>query len=145
MDNKAQYLNSYAVKYRTVTNCTLKTRVWTLGRNTAISGFVKPAAGNLTIEVTFTPQNGSIVERYVQTLANGTFFSSFSPNATGKWTVQATCLGDNLHFGSVSESIEFSVVNGNSLLSGYMMYVYAAVGIVTIAAIAVVVIRRRSE
>jgi hypothetical protein len=145
MDNRAQYLNSYAVKYPTVTNCTLKTRVWTLGRNAAISGFVKPAAGNLTIEVTFTSQNGSIVERFAQTLANGTFFASFSPNATGKWTVQATCLEDDLHFGSASEVIEFSVVNGNSLLSGDMIYVYSAVGMVAIVAIAVVVIRRRNE
>jgi hypothetical protein len=143
--NKAQYLNSYTVKYPTVTNCTLKTRVWTLGRNTTISGFVKPAAGNLTIEVTFTPQNGSIVERYTQTLANGTFFANFSPNATGKWTVKATCLEDDLHFGSVSEGFEISVVNESSLLSGYMMYICAGIGMMTILVIAVVIIRRRGE
>ena len=145
MDNKAQYLNSYAVKYPTVTNCTLRTGVWTLGRNTTISGFVKPAAGNLTIEVIFTLQNGSILERYVQTLANGTFFASFNPNATGKWTVQAACLGNDLHFGSVSESVDFSVVSGNSFVSGDMMYVYLGIGMGIIAPIAVVLIRRRHE
>jgi hypothetical protein len=143
--NTAKYLDSYAVKYPTVTNCTMKSRVWTLGRNTTVSGFVKPAEGDLTVMVTFTSQNGSIVERFAQTLANGTFFASFSPNATGKWAVQATCLEDDLHFGSASEAIEFSVVNGNSLLSGDMIYVYSAIGMVTIAAIAVVVIRRRNE
>jgi len=143
--NKAQYLNSYAVKYPTVTNCTTRTRVWTLGRNATVSGFVRPAASNLTVEVTFTPQNGSAIERYVQTLTDGTFFASFSPNATGKWAVQATCLEDNLHFASVSESIEFSVVKGNNVLSGDMIYICSAVGMVTITAIAVVVIRRRSE
>jgi len=145
VDNKAQYLNSYAVKYPTVTNCTLKTKVWTLGRNTTISGFVKPAAANLTIEVTFTPQNSSLVEMYVRTLRNGTFFASFSPNATGKWTVQAVCLGDDLHFGSTSESIEFSVIKGSSLLSGDVMYIFSAIGGVTIAVIAVVITRRRNE
>ncbi|HML02279.1 MAG TPA: hypothetical protein VK487_02785 [Candidatus Bathyarchaeia archaeon] len=143
--NKGQYSNSYAVKDPTVTNCTLKTRVWTLGRNTTVSGYVKPAAENLTVEVTFTPQNGSMVEIYVQTLTNGTFFASFSPNATGKWTVQATCLEDNLHFSSVSESVEFSVVKGNGLLSDDMIYICSAVGMVSIVAIAVVVIRRRNE
>jgi hypothetical protein len=143
--NRAQYLDNYTVKYPTITNCTLKSRVWTLGRNTAISGFVKPAEGNLTVEVTFTSQNGSVVEMFAETLTNGTFFASFSPNATGKWTVQATCLEDDLHFGSASEAIEFSVVNGNSLLSGDMIYICSAIGMVTVIAIAVVVIRRRNE
>jgi hypothetical protein len=59
--------------------------------------------------------------------------------------VQAACLEDNLHFGSASENIEFSVVKGNNLLSADMIYICSAVGMVSIVAIVVVVIRRRSE
>jgi len=144
VDNKAQFRNSYVVKYATVTNCTLKTEVWALGRNITISGLVSPATSNLTIKVTFAPHNGSIIEKRVYTLANGTFFVSFSPNATGKWTVQAACLEDDSHFSSVSDSVEVLVVAESDFFGTYSMYIYAVVGIVVTAVIAVVVIKRRS-
>lgn len=145
VNNTARYTNSYVVKYATLTNCTLKTKTWGLGRNITISGSISPAAGNLSVLVTFTPHNGSIVQKHVLTLANGTFFASFSPNATGKWTVQATCLEDDSHFGSVSESAEVLVVVESDFLGGYSMYIYAAVGVMATVVIAVVVIRRRRE
>jgi hypothetical protein len=144
VDNEAQYQNSYVVKYATITNCTLKTKVWTLGRNTTISGFIQPAAGNLAIKVTFIPHNGSIVEKLVHTLANGTFFANFSPNATGKWTVQAVCLENDLYFGSESDVIDVSVVPESDFFGGYSMYLYAGVGVAAIAVVTVIVIRRRS-
>jgi hypothetical protein len=143
VDNKAQYRNSYIVKYATVTNCTLQAKVSELGRNVTISGFVQPAAGNLTVKVTFTPKNGSIIEKRVLTLADGTFYASFSPNATGKWTVQVTCLEDVLHFGSVSDSVEFSVVAESDFLGSYGMYIYAGAGAMAAVVIIVVVIRKR--
>jgi len=144
VDNKAQFRNSYVVKYATVTNCTLKTEVWALGRNITISGLVSPATSNLTIKVTFAPHNGSIIEKRVYTLANGTFFVSFRPNATGKWAVQAACLEDDSHFSSVSDSVEVLVVAESDFFGTYSMYIYAVVGIVVTAVIAVVVIKRRS-
>jgi hypothetical protein len=145
LNNTAEYTNDYVVKYVTVTNCTVKTETWGLGRNVTISGSVTPTTGNLSVLVTFTPNNGSIVEKHVLTLTNGTFFASFSPNATGRWTVQAACLEDGSHFGSVSESIEALVVEESDFLGGYSMYIYAAASVMAIIVIAVVVIRKRRE
>ncbi len=100
-----------------------------------ISGFVRPAAGNLTVIVTLAPHNGSIIQKTVQTLANGTFFASFSPNATGKWTVQTVCLEDDLHFSSESDVIEVSVIAENNFFESYSMYIYAAIGVMATAMI----------
>jgi hypothetical protein len=143
VDNTAQYQGSYVVKYATVMNLTLKTKAWPLGRNVTISGSVQPAAGNLTVKVTFKPYNGSMVQKIVHTLANGTFFVSFAPNATGKWTIEAECLEDNTHFGSVGDTVEFSVVPESDFFGANSMYIYAGVGIMIVAVIAVVVVRRR--
>jgi hypothetical protein len=143
VDNTAQYQGSYAVKYATAMNFTLKTKAWALGRNITISGSIQPTDGNLTVKVTFKPYNGSMVQKIVHTLANGTFFVSFAPNATGKWTVEAECLEDNTHFGSVNDSMEFSVVPENDFFEANSMYIYAGMGMMMVAVIAVVVIRRR--
>jgi hypothetical protein len=145
VNNTCQYQGSYAVKYATVMNFTLKTKVWALGRNVTISGSIQPAAGNLTVQVTFTPSNGSIVQKIVYTVANGTFFVSFAPNSTGKWTVEAECLEDNTHFGSASDTLEFSVVPESNFFGANSIYIYAGVGIMMVAVIAVVVIRRRRD
>lgn len=141
--NKAKYDGSYVAKYATVMNFTLKTKAWTLGKSVTIAGSIQPATGNLTVEMIFEPSNGSTIQKLVYTLTNGTFFVSFAPNATGKWTVQAECLEDNTHFGSVSNTVEFSVVPNNSLFGAFSIYIYASVGMAMITVIAVVVVRRR--
>jgi hypothetical protein len=143
INNTARYQGSYVVKYATVMNFTLNTKVWALGRNATISGSVQPAAGNLTIKVTFKPYNGSMVQKIVHTLANGTFFVSFAPNATGKWTVKTECLEDNTYFGSASGTVEFSVVPESDFFGANSMYIYAGVGVAMVAMIAVVVVRKR--
>jgi len=143
VDNTAQHQGSYTVKYATAMNFTLKTKAWTLGRNVTISGSIQPADGNLTVKVTFKPYNGSMVQKIVHTLANGTFFVSFAPNATEKWTMEAECLEDNTHFGSVSDTVEFSVVPESDFFGANSIYIYAGVGMMMVAVIAVVVIRRR--
>jgi hypothetical protein len=124
-------------------NFTLKTKVWPLGRNITVSGSVQPAAGNLTIQVTFQPYNGSTVQKIVHTLANGTFFASFAPNATGKWTVEASCLEDDTHFGSVGDTIDFSVVPESGFFGSSSMFICVGVGVAIAAAVAVIVVRRR--
>mgnify|MGYP005831567721 CR=1 FL=1 len=145
MDNEAVYHNSYVVKYATATNVTLRTQVFGFGKNITISGFVTPAEGNLSVTVNFTPNNGSIIQRHVLTLANGTFYASFTPNATGKWSVEATFEEDSLHFGSTSGEVEFSVVEEGDFFSNYSMYIYGAVGIVAAVVVVVVFMRRRSS
>jgi hypothetical protein len=143
VNNKAQYQDSYIVKYATVMNFTLKTKLWTLGRNVTVSGSIQPAASNLTVKVTFTPHNGSMTQKIVYTLTNGTFFVSFAPNATGKWTIEAECLEDDAHFGSVSDPIEFSVEPEGDFFGVYSMYIYAGVAVMVVAVVAVVVLRKR--
>jgi hypothetical protein len=137
VDNNAQCQGGYVVKYTTTINFTLKATVWTLGRNVTVSGSIQPAVGNLTVQVTFQPNKGSTVQKIVHTLANGTFFVSFAPNATGKWTTEAECLENDIYFGSVSDAQEFSVVPGIS-----SMYIYVGVGMAMAAAIAIIVVRR---
>jgi hypothetical protein len=78
------------------------------------------------------------VQKIVHTLENGTFFVSFAPNATGKWTIQAECLENDIYFGSVSDTQEFSVVPGFS-----STYIYLGVGMAMAAVIAVAFVRRR--
>ncbi|MBX5327671.1 MAG: hypothetical protein ACQXXH_01405 [Candidatus Bathyarchaeia archaeon] len=144
MHNRATYRNSYTVKHATATNATLRTNVLGLGKNITLSGFVTPAEGNLSVTVIFTPNNGSVVQRHVLTLANGTFYASFMPNITGKWTVEATFEEDGLHFGSASEAVEFLVVEEGDFFASYSIYIYGAVGVVAAVVVVVVVMRRRS-
>jgi len=143
VDNKAVYRNSYTVKHAIFTNITLRTKVFGLGRNITISGFISPAEANLPVTVVFTPQNGSLIERHVLTLTNGTFHASFTPNATGKWTVKATFEEDNLHYGSASDPVEVTVVVESDFFAEYSMYIFGAVGVVAVVVVAVVVMKRR--
>ena len=143
MDNEAQYQGSYLVKNATTMNFGLKTKIWTLGKNLTISGSVQPAVANLTIQVTFQPSNGTAIQKIVYTLANGTFFVGFAPNATGKWTVEASCLEENTYFGSASDTLDFSVIPNSGFFGTSSIYIFAGVGTASAAVIAFMVVRRR--
>jgi len=92
--------------------------------------------------LTFTSSNGTTVERSCRTQANGSFTLSFKPPSTGKWFVQARFKGDKTRFDCVSDVKSFTVQEP-PFTSRFSTYIYAGAGAAAVAAIGVVVIKRR--
>lgn len=143
LDNLMSINGSCLVKYPTYVNFTLSREAITLGENISISGFVRPGSGsaNASVKLIFIASNGSTAAEYCN-MQDGNFSASFKPSFLGSWSVQAWFLGDKMRYESFSYTPEFIVVEPSFMIK-YSMYIYAGVGATVMAAIVVIMIRRR--
>jgi len=85
-----------------------------LGENISISGAITSggeiAISGAEIELNYGKPDGSALTRMVNTVFNGSFAESYAPDMLGSWTVNATWLGDEDHYGAVSSTVSFDVL-----------------------------------
>ena len=85
-----------------------------LGENISISGAINSggeiAISGAEIELNYRKPDGSTVTRMVNTVFNGSFAELYEPDMLGSWTVNATWLGDEDHYGAVSSTVSFGVL-----------------------------------
>jgi len=85
-----------------------------LGENISISGAITSggeiAISGAEIELNYRKSDGSTLTRMVNTVFNGSFAESYEPEMLGSWTVNATWLGDEDHYGAVSSTASFDVL-----------------------------------
>ena len=142
LENFLVYKGNYTVKYDSQLNLTLKAEAISIGENITLTGLINPPSENLSITLIYTSVNGTF-QQTVHTSADGTFAASFKPSVEGDWTVQAMVEENNMLYGSLSQSLKFTV-EPPSFLSQYSMYIYAGAG-AGIAVIAVVYLKKRRE
>jgi hypothetical protein len=108
--NVAQVNGSYIVKDRTMITCTTSEEI-TIDKAIVASGSISPSIANLSIILTFTTPNGTIIERSVRSESDGTYSVSLRPELMGDWHVEARVVGDGLHYPSESQTVAFRVVD----------------------------------
>lgn len=76
------------------------------------------------------------------TLADGSFTTSFRPDITGTWNVQARLFEDNSTYGSISPQLA-AEVEEPSFLAQYSLYIGVGAGGVAVAvAVAMIYLRK---
>jgi hypothetical protein len=80
-----------------------------LSESVNISGNISPAhSANVTL--TFTTPNNATQKNSITSAANGSYYFVFPPEEVGKWTVNATWVGDSDIAGNTSKTVPFTVI-----------------------------------
>jgi hypothetical protein len=79
------------------------------GEQITISGFINPPLTGIAVTLTFKKPNGLTLTETILTDINGSFSYTFTPKDVGKWSVNASWLGDENHEGASSLSLSFTV------------------------------------
>jgi hypothetical protein len=122
---------SYTVKNPSLLNITLVRETVTLGENITVKGYLIPQTNDLPITVYFNSGNDSGTT-LCYTLADGSFTASFTPDATGAWTVQAGFSENTSIYQSMSQQL-MADVQEPSFLAQYSLYIGLGVGAAAVA------------
>jgi len=99
---------NYTVKYDASIDFALNKETVFIGEAITVSGFLIPAAENLTIHVCFTSSNRTN-KKIARTQADGNWTVTFTTDATGNWTVKAKFDGSKLMYEAASQPKNFMV------------------------------------
>jgi len=105
--------NTIAVHVRktmTELSCFVSKDIITEGNSIVVSGSIKATLTGKTITLTYKKPNGSTLNRTATTGSDGSYSDSYTPDATGSWSVTASWDGDSAHSGTTSSSKSFIVV-----------------------------------
>ncbi|MFB0568812.1 MAG: CARDB domain-containing protein, partial [Nitrososphaeria archaeon] len=81
----------------------------TTGQFATVSGRLSPARNGTQVRVWYERPDGSRFFEVVYTAEDGSFVDTVRPDIAGRWTVNASCPGDQKHSHADSEAIEFLV------------------------------------
>jgi len=138
------YMNFTVKKAPMSITCNVTRETMTIGENIMVTGIVYPVVENASVILVFTMPNGSTIEQHVYTSSNGTFTTSFKPDATGLWHIQTKFDGDDLRGKAYSEAKSFHV--NDTWINRYMIYIMGVVaGVVAVLVVGFFVRRRRYE
>ncbi|RLE70956.1 MAG: hypothetical protein DRJ43_00850 [Thermoprotei archaeon] len=88
-----------------------------LGRGIEVQGDVNPDRPGVTVTITFTKPDRSVVVCEVETNSTGGYRETFTPDMSGEWRVRASWPGDEEYEGSSSNTLTFTVAGKKSFIS----------------------------
>jgi len=100
---------SFRVKLSTTLTCSVSPSTAVIGGSVSISGAITPAVSGVTVTLTFTRPDGSITTISTSTGADGSYTVTYTPNMIGSWSVVASWIGDDTHFGATSPAVSFTI------------------------------------
>jgi hypothetical protein len=124
-------------KMATELSCSVSKNALTEGDSITVSGSLSVPLSGKTVTLTYRKPDGSTLNRTVTTGSNGGYSDSYTPDATGLWSIAASWEGDFTHSGATSSSRSFTVTPKSFIETPLGM---ATVGIGIIAAIAAIVL-----
>jgi endonuclease YncB( thermonuclease family)/5-hydroxyisourate hydrolase-like protein (transthyretin family) len=107
----------YAIKPSKQVSCAISPSRITKNESIAISGTISPPEDSQTVALQYTMPDGTLIERDVVTLTDGSYSDSYSPLIIGSWTVNARVSGDQLLGDGSSVTRSFQVTKLISYLS----------------------------
>lgn len=93
----------------TTITCEVSKDKITQGDSITVSGSISPKRADVTVTLSYTQPDGSIISRTTTTKSDGTYSDSYKPDAVGTWSVSASWAGDDTYGGSSSTSKSFTV------------------------------------
>jgi hypothetical protein len=139
----SSYLSLKVEKASTSLTCYLDRNAIGIGEYVEITGSVYPVLEYLRISLDFTQPNGTTIERYVYTGADGSFNLVFQPDLPGSWHIQARIVEDELTYPSSSNAL--SLVVSDSWINEYKLYIVASAGVGAVLIFIVFLRSRGSE
>jgi len=100
---------SFRVKLSTTLTCSVSPLTAVIGGSVSISGAITPAVSGVTVTLTFTRPDGSTTTVSTSTGADGSYAVTYTPNMIGSWSVVASWVGDETHFGATSSVASFTI------------------------------------
>lgn len=74
-----------------------------IGDSIEATGSIDPPVGGVSIRLVYTRPDGATKVSEVTTTSDGKFTDTLNPDAEGRWTLVASWLGDETHFGGESQ------------------------------------------
>ena len=96
-------------KMATDLSCSVSKNTLTEGDSTVVSGSLSATLSGKTVTLTYKRPDGSTLNRTATTGSDGSYSDSYTPAATGMWSVTASWEGDSMHNGATSSSQSFTV------------------------------------
>jgi hypothetical protein len=90
-------------KISTVLSCSVSPSDLTFGDSLTVLGSISPSVSDVAVTLTYTKPDGSTFTRTVTTGTNSNFSDSYTPNAVGTWSVNASWEGDSTHEDAASK------------------------------------------
>jgi hypothetical protein len=100
---------SFRVKLVTTLTCSVSPSTVIIGGSITISGAITPAVSGAIVTLTFTRPDGSTTTVSTSTGADGSYTVTYTPNMIGSWSVVASWVGDDTHFGATSSAASFTI------------------------------------
>jgi len=98
-------------------SCSVSPASIIIGSSVTVSGSISPGHGGVTVTLTYTRPDSSVVTRTVTSGAGGNYTDTYTPDRAGSWTVKASWPGDADHNGATSSVQSFSVTKIGSTIS----------------------------
>ncbi|MEM2111912.1 MAG: Ig-like domain-containing protein [Candidatus Bathyarchaeia archaeon] len=130
-------------KVATEISCSVSKDTLTEGESIVVSGSLNATLSGKTIVLAYRRPDGSTLNRTVTTGSDGSYSDSYTPDATGTWSVTALWEGDSTHGGATSSSKSFTVT-AKPFFETPFGTATVGVGIAAVAvAVVVLVLRKR--
>jgi len=136
--------NSNIWNIKTALSCSVSKGTITQGESIVVSGSLNVTLSGKTVTLTYRKPDGSIVNRTVTTGSDGSYSDSYTPDATGSWSVTASWEGDSTYNGATSSSRSF-MVNAVPFIETPLGMAMIGGGIVLIVVVVVVSVLRKRK
>ena len=98
-------------------SCSIPSFIYAIGDSMTVSGSLSPAFSDVTITLSYTFPNSSIIERTTSTNSSGGYSDTYSPSEIGSWSVAANWIGDETYEGASSLSTSFNITKIPTIIS----------------------------
>jgi len=95
------------------------------------------------VTVQYIRPDGSSVTHTVTNSDDGTFTDTFTPDASGQWSVKASWVGDEDHEGAVSDALAFTVTEPSLIEMMTNTWIIYAIPVVAGAIVVIFIARKR--
>ena len=129
-------------KMTTELSCSVSKDTLTEGDSIIVSGSLSPALSGKTVTLTYKRPDGSTLNRTVTTGSDGSYSDSYTPDATGPWSVTASWEGDSMYNGATSSSKSFAVTS-KPFIETPLGMATVGIGIIVVVIVAIVLVLRR--
>jgi len=104
-------------KVSTTISCSASSTSLSIGSSIAVNGSITPARSGVTVTLSYTMPNSTVLTRRVTSISDGKFSDKYAPPVLGPWSVKANSEGDDTYTGATSPSVSFTVSKISTTIS----------------------------
>lgn len=108
-------------------NCEISSTSITFGEDVLVSGNISPVVADVTVTLTYTRPNATVITTSVVSQSDGSFQYTFTPDSIGSWSVKASWAGNPDYLGSSSFNVEFEVTDPSAGFSIELIAIIVAI------------------